>query len=89
MRVWGVRGCESVVRYVVRLRGIMELVRRYNFNARLGIVDRINKAGCTQNSVELCLCCKHVGIGRRSSKRCKESGEAKGHSQAAAVDETR
>lgn len=54
------RGCESVVRYVVRLGGIMELVRRYNFNARLGIVDGINKAGCTQNSVELCLCCKHV-----------------------------
>lgn len=61
MWVRGVRGCESVVRYVVRLRGIMELVRRYNFNARLGIVNRINKAGCTQNSVELCLCCKHVG----------------------------
>jgi hypothetical protein len=61
VRVWGVRGCESVVRYVVRLREIMELVRRCNFNASLGIVNRINKAGCTQNSVELCLCCEHVG----------------------------
>ena len=66
----GVRGCESVVRYVVRLGGIMELVRRYNFNARLGIENRINKAGCTQNSVELelCLCCKHVG-NRQAAKQ--------------------
>lgn len=43
-------GLREVVRYVVRLREVMEIVRRCKLNARLGIVNRINKAGVRAGS---------------------------------------
>ncbi len=76
-------GVEKIVRYVVRLREVMELVWRCSFNARLGIVNRINKVGCTQGTVTSFACtAEHVDVGLLGKSR-KESDETKKHSQAA------
>ena len=78
-----VGGVERFVRYVVRLREVMDVVRRCKFDARLGIVNRINKVGCTHNL------CRYVPVlrgasstdviteDRRSSKSRKEGDEMK------------
>lgn len=77
------RGRERFVRYVVRLRRIIELVRWCKFNARLGIVNRVNKVGV---HAQLCravpvLCdtssADAITEDGRSSKSRKESDEMK------------
>jgi len=61
----------------------MEVERRCNFNARLGIVDRINKAGCTQSTVSSFTDAVEHVEDKRLGKSRKESDETKKRLQAA------
>jgi hypothetical protein len=77
VRVW-CAGLREVVRYVVRLREVMEIVRRCKLTARLGIVNRVNKAGCVQSPPSSWNASStDIPAGRRPGKNRKESDEMK------------